>query len=97
MRMFVRKPKGARKVAAKFDQLQSDINALRKDARQLAEGVGEAADDAIHAAGRAYSDVGKWTNGNIGSVRGSVRSQPLTACLVSLSAGALIGALFLRR
>ena len=97
MRIFQRRPKGVRKIAAKFDQLQSDLAHLRKDARQLADGVGEAANSAIHAAGKAYNDAGRWTNGNIGAARTSVRSQPLTACLVSLGAGAVIGALFLRR
>lgn len=97
MRIFGRKPTGMRKVAAKFDRLQSDLDTLRKDAKQLANGVSDVADSAVNAAGQAYNDVGKWTNGNIGSVRHSVRNQPLTALLVSLGAGALLGALFLRR
>jgi ElaB/YqjD/DUF883 family membrane-anchored ribosome-binding protein len=86
-----------RKVSAKFDQLQADMDTLRKDAKQLASGLGEVADSAVNAAGEAYNGAGKWTNGNIGSVRESVRDQPLTAVLVSLGAGALLGALFLRR
>lgn len=97
MRVFKRRPEGMRKVAAKFDELQSDLDTLRKDAKQLANGVGEMADSALNAAGQAYNDAGKWTNGNIGSVRESVRDQPLTAILLSLGAGALLGALFLRR
>lgn len=97
MRIFGRGPKDMRKVAAKFDRLQSDLETLREDAKQLASGVGEMADSAVQAAGRAYNDAGKWTDGNISSVRDSVRDQPLTAILVSLGAGALLGALFLRR
>ena len=97
MGIFGRKTRAARTAVAKFDQLHSDLKTLRKDARQLANGVGEAADSAVQVAGQARDDVGKWATGNVRTVRDSVRGQPLTACLVSLGAGALLGALFFRR
>jgi ElaB/YqjD/DUF883 family membrane-anchored ribosome-binding protein len=97
MGIFRRRKTGVKKIAAQLDSLQSELSALRKDARELVNGVGEVAGSAVDAAQGAYSDVGKWTKGNIASARHSVRNQPLAACLVSLGAGAVLGALFLRR
>jgi ElaB/YqjD/DUF883 family membrane-anchored ribosome-binding protein len=42
-------------------------------------------------------DVEAWTDHNLESARESVRAQPLSAILLSLGAGALLGAIFLRR
>jgi phage tail tape-measure protein len=97
MSIFGRRKRGARKIAATFDALQSDLNALRKDARQLASGVSAAASGGVEAAQNAYGGVERWTSGNIGSMRNTVRGQPLAACLVSLGVGAVLGALFVRR
>jgi phage tail tape-measure protein len=97
MSIFGPRKRGARKIAAKFDALQSDLNALRKDARELASGVSDAAGGAVEAAQDAYNGMGKWTSGNMGSMRDTVRGQPLAACLVSLGVGAALGAIFLRR
>lgn len=97
MSIFGRRKRGARKIAAKFDALQSDLDALRKDARELANGVSAAAGAAVEAAHEAYKGAEKWTSGNIGSMRSTVRGQPLAACLVSLGLGAALGAIFTRR
>ena len=97
MGLFRRKKRGMKKVEAQLDALQSELNDLQKDARALAGHVGKAAGNAIDAAGAAYNGVEKWTASNVHSVRGTVRNQPLTAVLVSLGAGAVLGALFLRR
>jgi ElaB/YqjD/DUF883 family membrane-anchored ribosome-binding protein len=97
MGIFRRRKSGVKKIATQLDALQSELSALRKDARELVNGVGEAAESAVDAAQAACGDVGKWTAGNVSSARHSVRNQPLTACLVSLGAGAVLGALFLRR
>jgi hypothetical protein len=42
-------------------------------------------------------DVETWTNDNLDSVRGSVRAQPLSAVVLAMGAGALLGAIFMRR
>jgi len=97
MGLFRRKKRGMKKVEAQLDALQSELNDLQKDARQLAGHVSKAAENAIDAAGAAYNDMEKWTTSNVRSVRGTVRNQPLTAVFVSLGAGAVLGALFLRR
>jgi ElaB/YqjD/DUF883 family membrane-anchored ribosome-binding protein len=86
-----------KKVEAQLDALQSELSSLNKDARKIASHVGNAAGNAFEAAETAYNDMGKWTANNVKTMRGSVRNQPLTACLVSLGAGAVLGALFLRR
>ena len=97
MGLFRRKKTGMKKVEAQIEALQSELSGLQKDARSLAGHVGKAAGEAFEAAGAAYNGMGKWTNTNVRSMRGTVRNQPLTAVLVSLGAGAALGALFLRR
>jgi ElaB/YqjD/DUF883 family membrane-anchored ribosome-binding protein len=97
MGLFRRKKRGLKKVEAQLDALQSELSSLQKDARALAGSVGKAAGEAIEVASEAYNDVEKWTTNNVRSMRGSVRNQPLTACLVSLGAGAVLGAILLRR
>jgi ElaB/YqjD/DUF883 family membrane-anchored ribosome-binding protein len=97
MGIFRRKRKAAQRVAAQLNELQSDLTALRKDAKDFANGIGKVAGSAVDAAEDTYDGVEKWTAGNLGSMRSSVRNQPLTACLVSLGAGAVLGALLLRR
>jgi ElaB/YqjD/DUF883 family membrane-anchored ribosome-binding protein len=42
-------------------------------------------------------DVEDWTNDNLESARESVRTQPLAAVALAVGAGALLGAIFLRR
>jgi len=97
MSLFRREKRGMKKVEAQIDAIQSELSSLQKEARSLAGHVGKAAGNAFDAAEAAYNDVEQWTTDNVKSMRGSVRNQPLTAVLVSLGAGALLGALFLRR
>lgn len=97
MSIFGRKKRSVRKIAAKFDALQSDLKALRKDAGELANGMSDAVGGAVEAAQGAYNGVERRAAGNIGSMRSTVRGQPLAACLVSLGIGAALGAIFVRR
>ncbi|HEY6578444.1 MAG TPA: hypothetical protein VIY09_03915 [Rhizomicrobium sp.] len=97
MGIFRRRRKDVQKITAQLEQLQSELGILRKDARKLANGVTDAAGTAVDAAGGAYDEMGKWTVDNIGSMRDTVRNQPLMSLLISLGAGAVLGALFLRR
>jgi hypothetical protein len=52
--------------------------------------------DAMDTASDAAQRVGEWGTENLKGVRTAVKSQPLAACMLSMSAGALIGALLLR-
>ena len=87
----------ANRVAAQLDELQSQLSALRKDAKHLSDGISRTAGVAMGTAGAAYQGVGKWTSDNVDNVCEWGRDQPLTACLVSFGIGAVLGAVFLRR
>lgn len=90
---------------ARLDSLRDDLGALQKDLRGLLSDAGSAANghmqDAVKGALRSVEDVAdsieEWGGDSVESVRDVVRSQPLAAVALSMSAGALIGALFLRR
>ena len=97
MGLFRRKKRAFRKVEEQLDALQTELSSLQKDARVIAGNLGKAAEDAIDTAGAMYNGMEKWTTNSARSMRGTVQSQPLTAVLVSLGAGAILGALFLRR
>jgi ElaB/YqjD/DUF883 family membrane-anchored ribosome-binding protein len=87
----------AREIQARLKALRSDFLALQEDVRGLAGGVGDAASDVVHTTNRAAGDALNWTNDNIGSLQDTVRRQPLASVMLSMSAGALLGALLSRR
>jgi ElaB/YqjD/DUF883 family membrane-anchored ribosome-binding protein len=91
----------ADEIAARFSALKTDFRALQGDLRELTEEMNGAASDAIRTTNRAAQDalesVNDWTTNNIGSLQSSVRRQPLAAIILSMSIGALFGALFSRR
>ena len=92
-----------------LDALQGDMKGLAGDVTDVADGrVHRAIRDAENVAERAFrlaeeaatnmaDDVETWTNGNLDSVREAIRAQPLSAIALSMGAGALIGAIFVRR
>jgi ElaB/YqjD/DUF883 family membrane-anchored ribosome-binding protein len=92
-----------------LDALQGDMKGLAGDVADVADGRVHAAMRnaenvaeralrlAEEAAGHMADDVETWTNGNLDSVRGSVRAQPLEAVALAMGAGALLGAIFMRR
>ena len=96
-----RKRRPMRDIEARFDALKSDFQALQADMRGLAKGVGDITSDVVHTTSRtaeeALDSVSEWTNDNVGSLQDSVRRQPLAAVILSVSAGALVGALLSRR
>ena len=96
-----RRRNGVQNIGARLNALRSDFLALQEDVRGLADGVSEAASDAYRTtnetADAALETVGDWTNDNMGSLRDQMRRQPLATVVLSMGAGALIGALFLRR
>ncbi len=85
------------KIAAQLEELQSQLSSLRKNAKHLTDDLSRTASVAVDTAEAAYQGVGKWTGDNIDTMSEWGRDQPLTACLVSLGVGAVLGALFLRR
>ena len=92
-----------------LDAVQGDMKGLAGDVVDVADGrVHLAIRNAENVAERAYrlaeeaveqaaGDVETWTNDNLDSARESVRAQPLAAIALSMGAGALLGAFFLRR
>ncbi|GEM_PF-2554970 len=94
-----------RDLQARLDALRADLRALQNDMRGLANGVGDAASDRVaemlrtteEMASQVADEFGDWTNDNLASLRGAIREQPLLACGLAMSAGAILGALLLRR
>ncbi len=90
---------------ARLHALRDDLGALQADLRGLLSDAGGAANghmqDAVRNALRSAEDaaerIEEWGSDNLESVREMVRSQPLATVALSMSAGALIGALLLRR
>lgn len=91
-----------------LDALQEDVKGLANGAGDVAadtarrairnaESVAErslrlAEETASHFA----DDVGHWANGNVNTVRETIRSQPLLALLLSLGVGALLATILHR-
>ncbi len=89
----------------KLSALKSDLSALQKDVRGIAGDAGEAAtakmNEALNGAMETVQDMADriedWGADHIVSLREQVREQPLAACALAMGAGALLGALLLRR
>ena len=92
-------------VEARLEALKSDLDTLQQDMRGLLADVKGIATDGVHEAVQTASNMAEeaagraqeWANDNVDSLRSTVRKQPLAACALSMSAGALLGALLLRR
>ena len=103
--MARRKKGNGHDLQGRLDALRDDLGTLQKDLRGLLSDAGGVANDQVHktvnGALSSLEDVADriedWGSENLDSVRDVVRSQPLAAVALSMSAGALIGALFLRR
>ena len=84
-------------VQTRLSSLRDDLDTLQQDMRGLASDVGEAASDQVQGmASVAVDRASEWGSENLEGVRQAVRTQPLAACILSMSAGAIIGALLLR-
>jgi ElaB/YqjD/DUF883 family membrane-anchored ribosome-binding protein len=89
---------------SRLNSLRADFDALQQDVRSLAGDVGDVASsqvqefmsDAIGTASDTVNRVNDWGVENLNGVRTAVKTQPLAACMLSMSAGAIIGALLLR-
>jgi ElaB/YqjD/DUF883 family membrane-anchored ribosome-binding protein len=90
---------------AKLDALKADLEALQTDVKGLAGEVSTAAAErmngAINDAMESVQDMAErvedWSNDNLETLRETVRNQPLAAVVLSMGAGALLGAILLRR
>ncbi len=96
---------GTAQLEKRLTALQSDLAQLQADLRGLAGAGGEIAGErmndmlgqAENAADRAADQIGNWTNENLVAMREVVRGQPLSSLLLSIGAGAIMGAFLLRR
>ena len=95
---------GGTHVQGRLNSLRADLDALQQDLGGLVSDVGGAASNqvqgvvngAIDSASDAVDRVSEWGTENLDGMRQAVRTQPLAACMLSMSAGAIIGALLLR-
>jgi ElaB/YqjD/DUF883 family membrane-anchored ribosome-binding protein len=77
---------------------QDYVNGALADAQSYAQArLNKVLHDAEDIVGRLSDEVEGWASENVDSARETIRAQPLAACVLSMSAGALIGALLLRR
>lgn len=91
-------------VQARLNSVRADLDALQHDVRGLVSDMGGMATEqmqgamngALETAYETVDRVGEWGNDNLDGMRRAVRTQPLAACMISMSAGAIIGALLLR-
>jgi hypothetical protein len=100
-----RRRRGADHLEKRLSALQSDLERLQEDLKGIAFAGGEVASETMAealdsaqagarlVATRAAGHIGSWTNGNLDPVRDQVRAQPLASVLLSVGAGALVGAL----
>lgn len=107
MASWRRRSNGSSHLERKLSALQDDLSRLQRDLRGIAAAGGEIAGehvaDVVESAGagakaladRAVGQLEDWTDGNLDPVRTQVRSQPLASVLLSVGAGALVGALLI--
>jgi ElaB/YqjD/DUF883 family membrane-anchored ribosome-binding protein len=80
------------------DGAKSYVNGAVSDAQSYAQArLNKALKDAEKMVDRLSDEVEGWTNENVEGARETIRNQPLAACVMAMGAGALIGALLLRR
>jgi len=88
--------RNGRRAKRRTSALRSDLHAWQREMRGVMDDVGEATRDVRGAVGGAFDRFEDWGDQNLPGFRDAVRSQPFKACVLSLGAGALIGALLLR-
>jgi len=91
-----KKSHNGRRAKRRMGAMRSDLHAWQKDMRGVMDNVGEATREVRGAVGGALGRLETWGDENLPGVREAVRSQPFKACVLSLGAGALIGAFLLR-
>jgi ElaB/YqjD/DUF883 family membrane-anchored ribosome-binding protein len=80
------------------DGARSYAEARVTEAQKYAQArISKVLQDAEDVVDRLSGEVEEWATENVDTARETIRNQPLAACVLSMSAGALIGALLLRR
>jgi len=94
---------------ADIEALQSDLRGLAGEVGEVAvekateaasrvlRSAEEVADNAVDQVSERFESAEAWTVDNLETMREQVRTQPLAAVLLSVSVGAVLGALLLRR
>lgn len=92
-----------------LETLESDMKKVSGDVEGIADNRVQLAlhkaEDIAHsayqlaedAASHAILGVDKWATGNMDAARNSIRTRPLSALVLSLGIGAMVGLLFGRR
>jgi len=100
-----KKPADGDELQERLAALRADLEALQDNLKGLAGDAGGAAtakmNAAINDAMSSVQDVAErvedWGEDHLGSVRESVREQPLASCALAMGVGALLGAVLFRR
>ena len=80
------------------DGARTYVNGAVADAQSFAQAkLNKALKDTEKMVDRLSDEVEGWANENVEGARETIRNQPLAACVLAMGAGALIGALLLRR
>ena len=85
--------------------LRADLEALQDDVKGLAGAAGEVASERVTEmlrntegmADQLTAQVEDWATDHVDTLRETVREQPVLAVALAMSAGALLGAILLRR
>ena len=94
---MARRRKNGTDSAAHLNNLKKDLDALQRDMRLLVEKVASSTgEQVVNAANGAAKDVEEWASGGADNVREMIRSQPLAAIALSMSAGAALSFLLRR-
>lgn len=95
--MPFRKKRNLSQTEAQLQALKGDFEALQRDMRLLIDSIGsEAGERVVRATNGAAHQVEEWANDGVANVRETIRSQPLAAIAISMSAGAVISSLLRR-
>ena len=89
----------------RLEALRADLEALQGDMKGLAGGVGDMASERVSEmlkttedmADQITAQVEDWASDHVATLRDQVREQPVLAVAIALGAGALLGAILLRR
>jgi hypothetical protein len=81
----------------RLQALKGDFEALQRDMRLLLDSIGtDATQRVASATNGAAHQVEEWASDGVETVRDTIRSQPLAAIALSMSAGAVISSLLRR-
>ncbi|MEP9354076.1 hypothetical protein ABLE93_10830 [Xanthobacter sp. KR7-65] len=81
--------------------VKSDVDQLRTDFARLLDSLGKTAKHSMKGAKgdaeSAASDMTEWAEGQVVTLRESIREQPIKACAIAAGVGVILGQILLRR